>query len=256
MPIMRQPGANADIQMMNAIFRDKAYLNGIRFVDTWEGFVDQAGAFTAFGPDLTGKVRQLRTDDGIMFTGRGYQKLAHYLAQELRRDLALARAEREVPLAGDEDEQSEVKRNGGTEVPGKSAVGSEAEAVSVQDAKGVADIAADNSTIEVAAEGAAEEKIEIIRPLISGTVMQHLKRSTQSRANEIGATLPATLNGGLTALSSIALVKSSAAAGSPDQVPLTESPYYRVLIKGEAPTPKPDRADDFDWPKAGADPAG
>ena len=27
------------------------------------------------------------------------------------------------------------------------------------------------------------------------------------------------------------------------------SPYYTVLIKGERPTPKPGRADDFSWPR-------
>jgi uncharacterized protein len=27
------------------------------------------------------------------------------------------------------------------------------------------------------------------------------------------------------------------------------SPYYRVLVKGERPEPKPGRADDFSWPR-------
>jgi hypothetical protein len=35
----------------------------------------------------------------------------------------------------------------------------------------------------------------------------------------------------------------------PRRPPLTQSPYYKVLVKGEALPPKTGRADDFTWPR-------
>ena len=42
------------------------------------------------------------------FTSRGYLKLAHFVEKEIRRDLNLAKLERNIPLAGNEDEQAKV----------------------------------------------------------------------------------------------------------------------------------------------------
>ena len=72
------------------------------------------------GPDMTGQVKRLRADDGMHFTMRGYLKLAHFVEKELRRDLNLAKIERNIPLAGNEEEQAKVM--GRAVVPG--AVGS------------------------------------------------------------------------------------------------------------------------------------
>ena len=261
LPVMRPTNANADAQMFNGIYRDKTAQNGVRFVETFDGFVDQNGAFTGYGPDLTGKVRQLRTDDGIYFTGRGYEKLAHYVAQAIRRDLALARSERLVPLDGAEDEQGQIaKLNGGA---GAAAAGKDGQAVSAKAAeKGLPDTPSETATIELrfneAGGAGGKVKIEIIRPAIPGAVLAHLQRSPQSKATEIGGTLSADLNNGISAMSSIALVKSGglSGAGTPDRVPLTEQPYYKVLVKGETLTPKLDRADDFSWPKQQDQPSG
>ena len=46
--------------------------------------------------------------DGIRFTRAGYLKFAHYVEREIRRDLIAARSERNVPLAGDKEEQREI----------------------------------------------------------------------------------------------------------------------------------------------------
>ena len=261
LPIMRPTNANADAQMFNGIYRDKTSQNGVRFVDSWDGFVDQNGAFTGYGPDLTGKVRQLRADDGINFTGRGYEKLAHYLAQAIRRDLALARSERLIPLDGAEDEQGQIaKLNGGA---GAAAAGKDGKAANGKPGeKGLADTPAETATIELRLNEpgsvGGKIKIEIVRPAIPGAVLAHLQRSPQAKAAEIGGTLSADLNNGISAMSSIALVKSDGpgAAIARDRVPLTEQPYYKVLVKGETLPPKLDRADDFAWPKQPDQPSG
>ncbi len=71
-------------------------------------FADEAGNFSQFGPDITGKSRQMREADGITFTAVGYRKLAQLLEQDLKRDLMHARSERDIPLAGSEVEQKRV----------------------------------------------------------------------------------------------------------------------------------------------------
>ncbi len=122
LPIMRDPVFNENMNTLNEMFREKAHLNNIKFIDTWNGFVDQYGNFSPYGPDLDGRVLRLRHKDGIRFTGAGYRKLAHYVEREIRRDLIAARSERNVPLAGDAGEQREInqKKNIGklAKIPG------------------------------------------------------------------------------------------------------------------------------------------
>ncbi len=110
LPIMRDPVFNENMNTLNEMFREKAHLNNIKFIDTWNGFVDQYGNFSPYGPDLDGRVLRLRDKDGIRFTGTGYRKLAHYVEREIRRDLIAARSERNVPLAGDAGEQREINQ--------------------------------------------------------------------------------------------------------------------------------------------------
>ncbi len=100
------------------MYREKAFINGAKFIETWNGFTDEAGRFSAYGPDMTGQVKRLRADDGVHFTMRGYLKLAHFVEKELRRDLNLAKIERNIPLAGNEEEQAKVM--GRDVVPGRS----------------------------------------------------------------------------------------------------------------------------------------
>ena len=121
LPIMRSPGQSSDAEAMNEVFREKAFINGAKFIDTWNGFTDEAGRYSAYGPDMTGQVKRLRADDGVHFTMRGYLKLAHFVEKELRRDLNLAKIERNIPLAGNEDEQAKVM--GRDVVPGRSEPG-------------------------------------------------------------------------------------------------------------------------------------
>jgi hypothetical protein len=63
---------------------DKA---GIRYVDIWDGFVDENGRYSVQGPDFEGQTRRLRTGDGVHFTKFGALKLAHLVDQDLGRVL-------------------------------------------------------------------------------------------------------------------------------------------------------------------------
>ncbi len=57
---MRRPDANEPAQVMNDVVREKAYLNGIKYIDITAQFADDAGNYTPYGPDLAGKQRLVR----------------------------------------------------------------------------------------------------------------------------------------------------------------------------------------------------
>ena len=109
---MGNPAFSETAAQMNDAVRQAAYVNGVKFIETWAGFTDQLGAYSAYGPDLSGQTKRLREGDGIGLTAPGNRKLANYIETALRRDLAHAKAQRNIPLAGDEEEQARVVPNG------------------------------------------------------------------------------------------------------------------------------------------------
>ena len=269
LPIMRSPDDSDDAEELNDIYREKSFINGAKFIDTWSGFTDKSGRYSAVGPDMSGQIRRLRDDDGVHFTPRGYLKLAHFAEKEIRRDLSLAKLERNIPLAGNEDEQAKVM---GREVsPGKTVPPSgeaseapaegasepaQAEAPAGDQAQGGAPAAAEGEAAEPAAPAIQQSKVgevDVIRPAISQTTLDAAQNMTPqgaaaslADAENIASDLP----GGLTALASISAVSDPSVASSKPRLPLAQRPYYRVLIKGEQLKPKAGRADDFSWPRS------
>jgi lysophospholipase L1-like esterase len=84
LPPMAQPTYSEAMSEVNAILRLAAVANGAEFVDTYERFADEAGKYSAFGPDLNGKNVRMRKDDGIHFSAAGADKLAFYLNPSIR----------------------------------------------------------------------------------------------------------------------------------------------------------------------------
>jgi len=85
MPPMSAQRANADMQYINEIIRERAARSGVRYVEVWEGFVDEQGQFASSGAALDGQTRRLRISDGVHFTRIGARKLAHYVERDLLR---------------------------------------------------------------------------------------------------------------------------------------------------------------------------
>jgi uncharacterized protein len=85
LPAISGEKSTSDMMFLDALYRDAAGRTGITYVDTWDGFVDEAGRFQQKGPDFEGQIRQLRTDDGVYFTKPGARKLAHYVEREITR---------------------------------------------------------------------------------------------------------------------------------------------------------------------------
>jgi hypothetical protein len=85
LPSIRGTRSTADAVYLNDLYRARAEKAGAIYVDVWDGFVDEAGKFTSYGPDYEGQMRRLRAGDGVYFTKYGARKLAHYVEREIRR---------------------------------------------------------------------------------------------------------------------------------------------------------------------------
>lgn len=274
LPVMRRFEWNEDVQLMNDIVRERVYLNGIKFVDAFTGFADEGGNFNAHGPDATGNMRVMRSSDGIGFTPAGNRKLAHFVEREIKRDLTQAKTERAIPLAGSEVEQRKI--NPAKAVPetlpaGHPAVSKPTESksswaattnVAPQPTPQVASTAmeqkADNSRIavRVAAANGREETVtlDILRPAIPASVIQLMARNaTPDRATQMGDTMQEPVAGGLIVLSSVSPATEGGTVGRRAKLAPTQTPYFKVIVKGERLPAKPGRADDFRWPRLEAE---
>ncbi len=266
LPNLARADANEQATAMNDVIRERAYLNGFKYIDAFAGFADEAGAYSAYGPDLAGKIRVLRQPDGVHFTEAGNRKLAHFVEKELRRDLNQAKSNRTVPLLGTESEQAKINPDNAVKTPAPSspaadpsaaaqapiakaakADGSGAAVSATTDASG--DQKADNGkiTLKVVGANGREEAaiVDIIRPAIPASVVALMARREGS--GQGGDLLVDQIAGGLTLMSSIAPGGNKARG----KLSPTQAPYFRLLVKGERLAPKAGRADDVSWPVKG-----
>jgi uncharacterized protein len=100
LPAVRGPRATADMGYLDELYHAAADKAGIRYVDIWDGFVDENGRYSVQGPDFEGQIRRLRTGDGVHFTKFGALKLAHLVDHDLSRLLTNPAAP--LPLPGPE----------------------------------------------------------------------------------------------------------------------------------------------------------
>ncbi len=78
---------SADMLAFNDIYRKVAEAVDGQFVDVWDGFVDEDGAFVQTGPDMNGQPTQLRAEDGINVTRAGKRKIAFFVEKPLHQAL-------------------------------------------------------------------------------------------------------------------------------------------------------------------------
>jgi hypothetical protein len=274
LPNFAHSDANEQAQLMNDIIRERAYLNSFKYIDAFGGFSDETGGYSAYGPDLAGKIRVLREGDGVHFTDAGNRKLAHFVEKELRHDLTTAKSERAVPLLGAEAEQAKVNPGitpapgappktattpttaatqgaGSATVPsagdaGVKIIRSEGATGAPPGADASGDQKADNGKIAVKSAGAngrdETASVEILRPALPASVVALMARRENSA--QMGDLIVDQISGGLTLMSSIT------PAGSKGRGKLSpaQAPYFRLLVKGERLVPKAGRADDTSWP--------
>ncbi|HZP10244.1 MAG TPA: GDSL-type esterase/lipase family protein [Methyloceanibacter sp.] len=261
LPIMRSPTQSADAQAMNEVYREKAFINGAKYIDIWNGFMDEGGRFSAYGPDMTGQAKRLRADDGVLFTMRGNVKLAGYVEKELRRDLAVAKQERNIPLAGSVEEQAKVTGHDLGPAPSPETAGAAADdAAPAEPAQPAQAPAPAEAQAAAQGQGSAEPPapsqgqagdVNVVRPEMDRalqTAAQTLATPGAAAATPDTEMITSELGDGLTAVATLSSVTDISLASSKPRLPLSQRPYYRVLIKGEQLKPKAGRADDFAWP--------
>ncbi len=226
LPIVADEEARAEYEEINSVIRERVYLGGVKYIDTWNGFSDQFGNFSAYGPSVEGVTKRLRDNNGIGFTAEGNRKLAEFAASVIKRDLAAARRERSIPLAGDQQQQEQIARlsQGGT-----------------ADQRDANDAAAESDPAVALAPGditAGEDGTERGRSSRAVSFSDYAPPGEQL-AIEIGYNL--------TALATISPANILSARGARQQLPLSERLYYRVLVQGEKLKAPDGRVDNYAW---------
>jgi uncharacterized protein len=84
LPPFKSTQMSADYLAFNDIYRRETENIGGTFVDIWEGFVDDQGAFTINGFDYTGQPAKLRGSDGINLATAGKRKIAFFVEKAIR----------------------------------------------------------------------------------------------------------------------------------------------------------------------------
>src|SRR5690606_16305146 len=74
----------------NDVQKTAVEATGGTFIDIWDGFADENGAFTSTGPDMNGQPVRLRSSDGINLTREARRKIAFYLEKPLNQILGPA----------------------------------------------------------------------------------------------------------------------------------------------------------------------
>ncbi|ODT17691.1 MAG: hypothetical protein ABS57_07710 [Mesorhizobium sp. SCN 65-12] len=98
MPAFKSSKMSTDMLAFNDIYRTVTEASGKEFVDVWDGFVDENGAFVTSGPDINGQPVRLRSDDGINVTRAGKRKLAFYAEKPLNKLLGITPQGTEVAV--------------------------------------------------------------------------------------------------------------------------------------------------------------
>jgi hypothetical protein len=92
MPSFKNSTMASDMLAYNDVYRSAAEAAGGSFVDIWDGFVDENGAFVSTGPDINGNPVRLRSgENGINLTRPGKRKVAFYAEKPLEKILGTAR---------------------------------------------------------------------------------------------------------------------------------------------------------------------
>jgi hypothetical protein len=240
LPPMSNSSLNEFAAGLNDTIRQAVYLNGAKFVETAAGFTDPGGGYSAWGPDISGQTKRLRDSDGSGLTQAGYRKIASFVEVSIRRDLAQARAQRNIPLAGDEEEQARVVPGHTHDSPAKSATAGPAAGwkPQINGRKPEAASKADNAGLKTVAAAPAPAAPDVSR---------RDQAAFAETGVQPGEYILADLDGGLTSIAVITPVGNLSMREIQRQTPLVDRLYFRVLSKGEALPAKEGRADDFRW---------
>lgn len=266
LPIVRGPKTAAGLKIINEVARSQTGSARVKYIDNWLHFANEDGQYTQYGPDLNGKIRLLRPKDGLYFTRAGYEKLGHFVYRFIQKDLREAKAERDLPLFGDSSEQDYLlqkhalddpknrrrraallARNQGKELKNKI---KQLSGVGLQRNK--YDTAKHSSiTLDSDKSGTGREvTLQIVRPAIPAAAFSITRRSSNSSSADgdiNGAEVLSEISGESIGLSLSSVSRQVIGNNDNRRIPLTQTPYYKLLVRGDALQSKSGRADHFTW---------
>ena len=267
MPIVSGPKTRAALQTINSVAQSQTASDRVRYIDHWLHFANENGEYSQYGPDVDGKIRLLRRKDGIYFTRAGYEKLGYFINTFIQRDLRDARAERNVPLLGDNSDQKYLLRRNMLDDPKnrrklaakkqettpKSKAGDKFRALSGADGGRSKYDSAQNSSITLPPEKARNGKetaLTIIRPAIPAAAFAIGRRSSEIASEngpDNGPTILVEDSDDVISFAISSATEGLSGTDSQRRIPLTQTPYYKLLVRGDSQPSKQGRADYFKW---------
>jgi hypothetical protein len=92
--------------------------------------------------------------------------------------------------------------------------------------------------------------LDIVRPAIPASVVALVtRRESPDRPSQLGEAVVDQIPGGLTVMNTVAMASITGTSGGRRGLAPAQTPYFRVMFKGERLTPKRGRADDIPWPR-------
>ena len=88
LPIIRPRDLSKHTARINRIFEKAARDTGIAYLPLYNLTQDKHGEFNLYGQALDGRIHRLRANDGVHFTGNGYDLLAHHIMKRINRKRA------------------------------------------------------------------------------------------------------------------------------------------------------------------------
>lgn len=85
MPPVRGPKTSAHLANLTGVFKSAAESINGRYVDVWDAFANDKGAYDENGPDINGQQTQLRRSDGFGLTKAGREKLTFFVKRQVDR---------------------------------------------------------------------------------------------------------------------------------------------------------------------------
>jgi hypothetical protein len=111
LPPMRSDQLNAQVIKFNELYKEHAEKAGAHYIDIWDAFADEGGAYDAYGPDINGQNAKLRAADGIHFTKAGARKLAQFLEADIKRAFDAAKPQSDIANLPPDIEQAAIDIN-------------------------------------------------------------------------------------------------------------------------------------------------
>jgi hypothetical protein len=78
-PIVRDPAYAEDMALLNRLYARQSMAAGADWFPSWPLFTEADGNYAPYGKGVDGQTTRLRADDGVHFTGAGYDVLARAL---------------------------------------------------------------------------------------------------------------------------------------------------------------------------------